>query len=190
MVKPYLVLIALIGAERLFEMHLSRKHSTWAFSRGGIEVGQRHFPWMVALHAAFLLACAAEVVVARRPFIPALGLPMLAALLAAQALRYWAVATLGPYWNIRVIVVPGAEPVTAGPYRYLRHPNYLAVILEGLALPLVHTAYVTAGVFTLFNAVVLSVRIRSEEQALATHCDYLARLGNRRRILPGRPEHP
>jgi methyltransferase len=91
---------------------------------------------------------------------------MLALVLAGQALRWWCIATLGPRWNTRVIVVPGLAPVTAGPYRWLRHPNYLAVVVEGAALPLVHTAWVAALLFTVLNAVLLSVRIRVEDQAL------------------------
>jgi methyltransferase len=102
--------------------------------------------------------------VADRPFLPWLGWPMLALVVASQALRWWCVATLGHQWNTRVIVVPGLPLVSAGPYRWLRHPNYVAVVVEVVALPLVHTAWVTALVFTLANAAVLPV----EERALAT----------------------
>jgi methyltransferase len=115
-----------------------------------------------------LVACVVEVVAADRPFLPWLGWPMLAVVLAAQALRWWCIVTLGNQWNTRVIVVPGLPLVSAGPYRWLRHPNYLAVALEVAALPLVHTAWVTAVLFTSANAAVLSVRIRVEERALAT----------------------
>jgi methyltransferase len=120
------------------------------------------------MHAALLVACVVEVVAADRPFLPWLGWPMLAVVLAAQALRWWCIATLGNQWNTRVIVVPGLPLVSAGPYRWLRHPNYLAVTLEVAALPLVHTAWLTAALFTAANAAVLSVRIRVEERALAT----------------------
>jgi methyltransferase len=123
---------------------------------------------MAAMHAAFLVACVAEVAVADRPFLPWLGWPMLALVVASQALRWWCVATLGHQWNTRVIVVPGLPLVSAGPYRWLRHPNYVAVVVEVVALPLVHTAWVTALVFTLANAAVLAVRIPVEERALAT----------------------
>ena len=141
---------------------------------------------MKVLHTGFLLACAAEVVLLQRPFVPALGWPMLGLALAAQALRYWAIATLGPRWNMRVIVVPGAPPVDRGPYRWLRHPNYVAVAIEGLALPLVHGAWLTALVFSVANAWLLAVRIRCEERALATYCDYDARLGALPRFVPRR----
>jgi methyltransferase len=124
---------------------------------------------MVTLHTALLLACPAEVWLADRPVLPALAWPMLALLAASQALRWWCVHTLGPRWNTRVIVVPGLPLVTGGPYRWrwLRHPNYAAVVAEGVALPLVHTAWVTATAFTVLNAVLLTVRIRCENRALA-----------------------
>jgi methyltransferase len=93
---------------------------------------------------------------------------MLAALAGAQALRWWCIGTLGPRWNTRVMVVPGLPLVTSGPYRLLRHPNYVAVVAEGAALPLVHTAWAAAAVFTVLNAALLTVRIRCENRALAT----------------------
>lgn len=164
----YILLIVAVAAERLAEMVVSARHARWAFERGGVEYGQAHFPVMVSMHAALLVACVVEVEAADRPFLPWLGWPMLAVVLAAQALRWWCIVTLGNQWNTRVIVVPGLPLVSAGPYRWLRHPNYLAVALEVAALPLVHTAWVTALLFTSANAAVLSVRIRVEERALAT----------------------
>jgi methyltransferase len=124
---------------------------------------------MVALHTALLFGCVGEVALAGRPFLPALGFPMLALLAATQALRWWCIRVLGPQWNTRVIVVPGGRRIAAGPYRWLRHPNYLAVALEGIALPLVHTAWLTAAIFTLLNTPLLAVRIRCEAAALGAH---------------------
>ena len=187
MVIPYLAFLALLALERLVELHISRRNAARAFARGGVEVGQRHFRVMKLLHGAFLGACAVEVLLLQRPFVPALGWPMLGLALGAQALRYWAIASLGPHWNVRVIVVPGARAVTSGPYRWLRHPNYLAVAIEGVAVPLIHSAWWTALGFSAANAALLAVRIRCEERALAEHCDYDARLGGRRRFLPARP---
>jgi methyltransferase len=162
----FTILIALVGVERLAEMVVARRNAAWSFARGGIETGRGHWPWMVLLHTGLLVGCLVEVWVADRPFIPALGLTMLVLVVAAQALRWWCIATLGPQWNARVIVVPGARRVTSGPYRWMSHPNYVAVVVEGVALPLVHTAWVTALVFTLLNAVVLTVRLRDESAAL------------------------
>jgi methyltransferase len=166
----YLVLILLTGAERIVELVVSKRNAAAAFARGGIEYGQSHFPWMVTLHTGFLLACIAEVFLLDRPFIPGLGWPMLAIALLCQAGRYWCIASLGKQWNTRVIVVPGAGAVTAkGPYRFswLRHPNYVIVAIEGIALPLVYAAWITAIVFTLLNAILLlRFRIPTENEAL------------------------
>jgi methyltransferase len=180
----YFALLAAVAAERLYELRLSRRNAERAFGRGGIELGREHFGLMRALHAGFLAACALEVALGQRAFVPALGFPMLAIALGAQGLRYWAIATLGPRWNVRVIVTPGEPVVTSGPYRWLRHPNYLAVALEGVALPLIHGAWLTALAFSAANAALLRVRIRVEERALAAHCDGDARLGDRPRLLP------
>ncbi|MFD5632987.1 MULTISPECIES: isoprenylcysteine carboxyl methyltransferase family protein [unclassified Streptomyces] len=163
----YVLLVAAVAAERVGELVVARRNERWSRARGAIEAGRGHYPAMVALHTALLLGCPAEVWLGDRPFVPALGWSMLAVLLGAQALRWWCIATLGFRWNTRVIVVPGLPLVARGPYRLLRHPNYVAVVAEGAALPLVHTAWVTAVVFTLANAVVLTVRIRCENRALA-----------------------
>lgn len=165
------ILILLTGAERLGELIISTRNARWAFERGGIEFGARHFPAMVALHTGLLLSALAEVWLLQRPFIPLLGWPVLILALACQLGRYWVIWTLGPQWNTRVIVVPGLGRVTRGPYRWswLKHPNYLIVVIEGVALPLVHTAWVTAILFTVLNAVLLlRFRIPTEDRALGT----------------------
>ena len=163
----FLVLVALVALQRLAELALARANVRRMKARGGREVAASHYPFMVALHAAFLVAAPAEVVFLQRPFVPALALGSVALLLAAEALRVWMLHTLGDRWSTRVVVVPGEPPVTAGPYRVLRHPNYLVVAIELLALPLVHTAYLTAIVFTVLNAILMAVRIPAEERALA-----------------------
>jgi methyltransferase len=164
----YYLLILAVGVERLIELVVSKRHARWAFERGGVEHGRGHYPFMVAVHIGLLLGCVLEVWYLKPPFIAPLGWTMLALVVASQALRWWCVATLGPRWNTLVIVVPGLPLVDKGPYRWLKHPNYLAVVVEGIALPLVHTAWITAVVFTAVNAVVLTVRIRVENAALAS----------------------
>ena len=159
-------LVVLVGLERLAELVVSKRHAAWAFSRGGVERGQSHYPFMVLLHTGLLVGAVVEVWVADRPFLPALGWSMLAVVVLSQALRWWCIATLGNQWNTRVIVVPGLPLVRRGPYRLVPHPNYVAVVAEGLALPLVHSAWVTALVFTVANAALLGERIRVENQAL------------------------
>ena len=165
----YLVFILLTGGERLAEVIVSTRNANWAFARGGVEYGKRHFPWMVALHFGLLLGALAEVFLLNCPFIPALGIPMLVIALLCQAGRWWIIGTLGHQWNTRVIVVPGLGRVVRGPYRFawLPHPNYLIVAIEGVALPLVYTAWITALSFTVLNAVLLlAFRIPTEDRAL------------------------
>lgn len=165
----YTVLVLATGAERIAELVVSSRNARWSFARGGVEYGRGHFPPMVALHTGLLLACLAEVWLLDRPFLPWLGWPMLVLVVASQALRWWCIATLGPRWNTRVIVVPNLPLVARGPYRWLHHPNYVAVVVEGFALPLVHSAWITAVVFTVLNAVLLlAFRIPCENRALAT----------------------
>lgn len=162
----YLSFLLLLALERLGELWLSRRNAARAFAKGAVEVGQRHFRVMALLHALFLLSCGAEVVGLHRGFPGALGWLALAGVLLAQGLRYWAIFTLGERWNTRVIVLPDAPPVTGGPYRFVRHPNYVAVVAELALVPLIHGAWLTAVVFTVLDALLLAVRIRVEEQAL------------------------
>jgi methyltransferase len=162
----FVVLLLAVGAERVAELVVSERNRRWSLAQGGVESGAGHYPPMVLLHTGLLVGALVEVLVADRPFYGWLGWPMLAFALGAQALRWWCIVTLGRQWCTRVVVVPGLGTVTGGPYRFLRHPNYVAVVVEGFALPLVHTAWVTAAVFTVLNAALLRVRIRTEEQAL------------------------
>jgi methyltransferase len=160
-------LLGVIALERLAELVVSQRHATASLRRGGAEYGAGHFPVMVALHAALLAGCVIEPLAAHRTFIPALGWPMLAVVVAANTLRWWCIATLGPRWTARVIVIPGLPLVRSGPYRWFTHPNYVAVVIEGAALPLVGSAWITACVFTVANAALLTVRLRCETRALA-----------------------
>lgn len=162
----FALLTAAVAVERLVELLVALRNGRWARARGGVEHGRGHYPVMVTLHIGLLAGMLAEVHLAHRPFLPALGWTALALVVAAQALRWACVLTLGPRWNTRVIVVPALPLVERGPYRWLRHPNYLAVVVEGAALPLVHTAWITALAFTVCNAAVLAVRVRVENAAL------------------------
>jgi methyltransferase len=160
----YTLLIAAVAVERIAELIVSQRNLKWSRSRGGVEFGAGHYPVMVVLHTALLAACLFEA--AHREFIPALGWPMLAVVIAAQVLRWWCITTLGRQWNTRVVVIPDAGRVAGGPYRFLPHPNYVAVVIEGIALPLVHTAWITAVAFTVLNGALLWVRISVENTAL------------------------
>lgn len=161
----YVLLIAAVAVERIVELVVSQRNLSWSHARGGVEFGARHYPAMVVLHTGLLVGCVVEAMY--RSFLPALGWPMLTVVLAAQGLRWWCIGTLGHQWNTRVVVIPDAARVTGGPYRFFPHPNYIAVVVEGIALPLVHTAWITAVVFTALNAFVLRTRIGVENDALA-----------------------
>jgi methyltransferase len=162
----FAALIGLVALERLAELVVARRNQKWSVARGAVETGAGHYPVMVVLHVGLLAGALLEVGVGDRPFIPALGWPMLALVVLAQTLRWWCITTLGRQWNTRILVVPGAPRVTGGPYRIVPHPNYVAVVVEGFALPLVHTAWLTALVFSALNAMLLRVRISAEDDAL------------------------
>jgi len=182
----FLGVLAAVVAERLAELVVSERHARRALARGGLEGESRGaYAAMVATHAGLLAAAPVEVLLAGRPFRPALAAAMTAVVAATMALRWWAIAALGERWNTRVIAVPGDPAVIAGPYRYLRHPNYVAVTLEVAALPLVHGAWLTALAGSLASAVLLARRIPREEALLARTSAYRERLGERPRFLPG-----
>jgi methyltransferase len=164
----FTVVVVLVALERLAELVVSKRNAAWSLAHGGRESGRGHYPVMVALHTGFLAAMLVEAQLRRPDVAPLLAWSMLALVLAAQALRWWCIAVLGRQWNTRVIVVPGLDAVRSGPYRWLRHPNYVAVVVEGVALPLVHGAWITAVGFTVLNAALLTVRLRVENDALAS----------------------
>jgi methyltransferase len=178
----YVGFLALLGVERGVELALSRAHRREALAAGGFEVGEHHYRWMAIMHVAFFGACAAEVLVLERPFPGWLGYVALALVVLAQTLRYSAVRALGKRWNVRIVVWPGAKPVTSGPYRFVRHPNYVAVAVEIACIPLVHGAWLTASVFSMLDAAILAVRIREEEQALGPA--YAVAFRGRPRMVP------
>ena len=154
--KVYYVFLAAIAAERVAEVVLSRRNARRAFARGGVERGS--FRAMALVHTLLFPACVLEA----RAFHPAFAL----AVFGTQALRWWAIAALGDKWNVRVVVVPGEAPVRTGPYRFVRHPNYIAVIAEMIFIPLAGGAWISAIVFSALNALLLKARIRDEERAL------------------------
>ena len=161
----YLAFLVVLLAQRFGELALSRRNERRLAARGGREHGAAHFPWIVGVHVLFPLLLGLEVIaLGTRP--GPLWPLWLALWLAAQALRYWAVRTLGERWTVKIWVLPGEPLVQRGPYRWLRHPNYVAVVLELLAAPLLFGAWRTAIVITLLNAMALRVRIREEEKAL------------------------
>jgi methyltransferase len=157
--------VVLIAIQRLLELLYSRRNERRLFARGAVERGSGHYPVMVAVHTLWLFSTLVEGLL-RGPEIPAWWPLPLAAFLLVQPLRYWAIFSLGMNWNTRVLVVPGGKLVRSGPYRYFPHPNYIVVAVEVLTFPLIFGAWITALVFSLLNAALLYVRIKTENRAL------------------------
>ena len=183
--RAFLGLLAAVILLRFVELRVSRRHQARLAARGAKKIGDPTFRWMVLLHAAVLLGAAAEVVLLRRALIPALAVTMLPVFLAANAVRWWVILTLGEHWNVQVMDSTGLGIVVTGPFRFVRHPNYAAVFAEMLALPLVHTAWITALAGSAAHAVVLAQRVATEERVLLAHPEYVAAMAAKPRFLPG-----
>ena len=174
----------MLAGQRLLELRLSKQNEKRMMQQGGREHAAGHFRFMKVLHTGWFVAMVAEAGWLRRPFRPALAAVAGLVAVLGQFLRYAAIRTLGRRWTVRIVTVPGQPPVRHGIYRYLRHPNYLGVVLEIAAVPLLHTAYLTSLVFSLANALLLRTRIRAEEEALAADADYHRWLADRPRLVP------
>lgn len=168
------IMLAIVIIQRLVELFIAKRNEKWMRSQGAFEVGATHYPIMVAMHSTFFLSMLLEVIVLDRSFSP-LWFPLLVGFLLAQIGRIWCLRSLGKFWNTKIIILPGADVVQKGPYRFIRHPNYVIVSIELLILPLIFNAYFTAILFSILNAWMLSVRIPAEEKALKEATDYSER---------------
>ncbi|HLF26635.1 MAG TPA: isoprenylcysteine carboxylmethyltransferase family protein [Anaerolineae bacterium] len=182
----FIIFALALAVQRLLELRLSRRNEARILAAGGREHAPGQFRLMKVLHTSWFAAMAAEVTLLERPFIPLLAALALAVFLIGQVLRYAAIRTLDWRWTVRILTLSDAPPIETGIYRYIRHPNYLGVILEVAAAPLLHTAYLTSIVFTLANAGVLIARIRTEERALNAHNAYDRVFKDRPRFVPFR----
>jgi methyltransferase len=184
-VIAYLGLLVAVAALRLLELRISKQHQKEMLGRGAARVEEPRFRWMVVLHTAVLIGSAVEVVFLHRPFLPLLGTIMLIVFLAANVVRWWVIRTLGEHWNVQVVDSTRLGVVTSGPFRFVRHPNYAAVFAEMIALPLIHTAWITAIVGTVAHVIVLKMRLSTEERVLFANPDYRAAMSGKPRFLPG-----
>jgi len=184
-VIAFLALLAAVGLLRLLELRISRRHQREMIARGAAKVDEPRFRWMVLLHTAVLIGAALEVVLLKRPFLPALAATMFVIFLAANVVRWWVIRTLGNHWNVQVVDSTSLGVVTSGPFRYVRHPNYAAVFSEMVALPLIHTAWITAAAGALAHIVVLAQRLSTEERVLFANPEYRAAMGTKARFIPG-----
>jgi methyltransferase len=183
-VRLYLILLAAVGATRLLELRISRRHQQQMATRGIEKRTDPQFRWMVAFHALVLSGAAIEVVVLHRPFLPQLAAPMALLFFSATALRWWVIRTMGAHWNVEVMASAPLGVVTTGPFRWVRHPNYLAVFVELVALPLIHTAWITAVAAAAGNFWVLHHRLSLEEPVLNANPAYRAAMAGKPRFLP------
>lgn len=186
----FLALLGVVAILRLAELRISRRHQRLLLSTGAKRVSDPSFRWMVPLHVGVLVGAGAEVWFLRRPFVPVLAAVMGALFLAANALRWWVIRALGGQWNVEVIDSGKRGVVDEGPYRFIRHPNYDAVFVEMLALPLIHTAWLTAVLGTPAHWLVLRARIRAEDRALMANPEYRKKMGRKPRFLPWTFSHP
>jgi methyltransferase len=180
----YTLLLAAVGLGRLVEMGVSRRRQRALVARGAVWVAEPHFRWMVLLHGGVLAGAALEVWLLARPFIPALAIPMLLLFALSNILRWWVIRTLAGHWNVQVVDSVALGVVASGPYRWVRHPNYLAVFAELLALPLIYSAWLTALLGSLAHIWVLRQRIAVEEAVLLADPAYRATMGQKPRFIP------
>jgi len=181
----YLGLLLLVALLRLVELGISRRHQQQMVARGASKVVDPRFRWMVLLHTSVLLGSALEVVFLRRPFYPLLATICFFIFLASNAVRWWVIRTLGEHWNVQVMNSTGMGVITSGPFRYVRHPNYAAVFVEMLMLPLMHCAWITAIVGSFAHVLVLFQRLATEERVLFSDAQYRAAMSGKPRFIPG-----
>lgn len=181
----FLAMLVAVALLRFVELRISKRHQQEMIAHGAAKVDEPKFRWMVLLHTAVLAGAAIEVVVLRRPFIPQLAAVMFVVFLAANVVRWWVIRTLGEHWNVQVMDSTRLGVVTSGPFRYVRHPNYAAVFAEMLALPLIHTAWITALAGSIAHMGVLAQRLSTEERVLFANPDYRAAMTGKPRFLPG-----
>ncbi|HVO56901.1 MAG TPA: isoprenylcysteine carboxylmethyltransferase family protein [Dongiaceae bacterium] len=181
----YLALLLAVAALRIFELRISKSHQKEMLGHGAAKVKDPNFRWMAMFHTLVLIGAALEVVFLHRPFLPALGIPMLVVFVLTNLVRWWVIRTLGEHWNVQVMDSTRLGVITTGPFRYVRHPNYAAVFVEMIALPLIHTAWITALAGAVAHIIVLSLRLSVEERVLFADPDYAAAMSNKPRFLPG-----
>lgn len=180
----YSVLLGAVGLGRLVELRISRRHQRMLAARGISKIPEPHFRWMVLLHGGVLLAAGLEVWLRKRPCVRALAIPMGILWFFANVLRWWVIGTMAEHWNVQVINSLELGVVADGPFRWIRHPNYAAVFLELTALPLLHSAWLTALLGTFAHIWVLRQRIMIEEAVLLADPTYLAVMGPKPRFVP------
>jgi methyltransferase len=163
--NAFWIFLLFVILQRIVELSIAKRNERIVRAKGGIEFDKKGYKVIVAMHVAFFISLVLEKVFLERG-LNSLWIFFAILFVLAQFLRYWAISSLGVYWNTRILVVPNSKLVTSGPYKYLRHPNYVAVIAEIAVIPLIFSCYITAAVFSVLNLILLRRRIRIEEEAL------------------------
>jgi len=184
MTTAYIALLLLVGIERLVEVAISNRNQRKMAAQGARKIREPHYPLLVLFHVAVLVFAGLEVLLLHRPLIPALAVSMAIIFILSNVLRWWVIHLLGGLWNVQVMDSSRIGFVTSGPYRWIRHPNYVGVVLEVVSLPLIHTAWMTAIFATVGYLEILRHRIRSEEGALMSNPEYRLAMGGKPRFLP------
>lgn len=179
----FLILVGFISLQRIVELRIAKSNEKWMKKRGAIEFGEKHYRYMVTMHALFFIFLSCEKIFMNLGLSPLWGI-LIIVFLIAQLLRIWAIASLGRFWNTKIIVLRNANVIRKGPYRFIRHPNYFVVAVELAVVPLLFNAYFTASLFTILNIIVLRIRIPEEEQALRELTEYEGTFQDCNRFLP------
>jgi methyltransferase len=167
----FYLLFMVIAIQRLIELLIAKRNEKWLKAKGAKEYGQKHYRLMVTIHLLFFASLLVENIGGRQQ-VSEYWVLLFALFLAAQAGRVWVIASLGRYWNTKIIVLPQADVIAKGPYKFIKHPNYLIVTIELIVIPLMFNAYWTLFIFALLNQFILSIRIPVEEKALTETTDY------------------
>ncbi len=165
MSTAFIIFILSLIALRLIELYISARNEKWLLSQGAIEYGREHYPFVVALHTCFIISLAAEYVFSKAPH--PINYLFLTLVIIVILFKWWLMSSLGKYWNTRIYRIPGSVAVRKGPYKFIKHPNYVDVVCEIAMIPLIFHLYYTAVIFSVLNAIMLTVRITVENKVWA-----------------------
>ncbi|MGG1675205.1 isoprenylcysteine carboxyl methyltransferase family protein [Neobacillus sp. NRS-1170] len=182
-ILPFTLLFSFIIFQRIVELLVAKNNESWMMQRGAIEFGEGHYRFMVLMHSLFFISLLLEKLLFNRGLSIVWPLILIIFVLA-QLFRIWVIASLGRFWNTKIIVLPDAPAIRKGPYRYMKHPNYFVVTIELLVIPSLFSAYLTAFLFMIINAIMLDIRIREEENALKSLTEYEGTFKDCHRFIP------
>ncbi|WP_110112312.1 isoprenylcysteine carboxylmethyltransferase family protein [Bacillus sp. CGMCC 1.16541] len=179
----FYTLLVILAIQRMMELFIAKRNEKWMKKQGAIEVGQTHYKWIVIVHMCFFLSLFIEVQWFQK-VVSNWWVWLTLLFVIVQAARVWAISSLGKYWNTKIIILPEADVVLKGPYKFIKHPNYVIVAIEFIVIPLLFHAHITMILFSVLNVAILSVRIPSEEKALKLFTNYETSTQQHRRFIP------